>query len=54
MQVLASPGQRVEEIPGHESSDHVLRLVGAVFRMSEVGSDDVYYTRLCCTVLFRW
>jgi len=36
LEVLASPGQRVEEIPGHESSDHVLRLIGAVFRVSEV------------------
>jgi len=36
LEVLASPGQRVEEIPGHDSSDHVLRTIGAVFRISEV------------------
>jgi len=36
LEVLASPGQPASEIPGHESSDHVLRMVGAVFRLSEV------------------
>ena len=36
LEVLASPGQQASEIPGHESSDHVLRLVGAVFRLSEI------------------
>ena len=36
LEVLASPGQPASDIPGHESSDHVLRLVGAVFRLSEV------------------
>ena len=36
LEVLASPGQPASDIPGHESSDHVLRLVGAVFRLSEI------------------
>jgi hypothetical protein len=36
LEVLASPGRPAAEIPGAESSDHVLRLVGAVFRVSEV------------------
>ena len=34
--VLASPGQHAQDIPGHESSDHVLRLIGAMFSLSEV------------------
>ena len=36
LEVLASPGQPAADIPGHESSDHVLRLVGAVFRLCEI------------------
>jgi len=36
LEVLASPGQPASEIAGHESADHILRLVGAVFRLSEV------------------
>ena len=36
LEVMASPGAPASDIPGHESSDHVLRLVGAVFRLSEV------------------
>merc|ERR1719341_553642 len=36
LEVMASPGQPASDIPGHESSDHVLRMVGAVFRLSEV------------------
>ena len=36
LEVLASPGKPASDIPGHESSDHVLRMVGAVFRLSEI------------------
>ena len=36
LEVLASPGKPASDIPGHETSDHVLRLVGAVFRLSEI------------------
>jgi len=36
LEVLASPGTPASDIPGHEASDHVLRLVGAVFRLAEV------------------
>ena len=36
LEVLASPGKPASDIPGHESSDHVLRLVGAVFRLGEI------------------
>jgi len=34
--VLASPGQPAQDIPGHKSSHHVLRLIGGVLRLSEV------------------
>jgi len=64
LEVLASPGQRVEEIPGHESSDHVLRLVGAVFRVSEVerraleaGLGGLWSPEVSCSLLWllrRW
>ena len=36
LEVLASPGTPASDIPGHEDSDHVFRLVGAVFRLAEV------------------
>jgi hypothetical protein len=36
LRVLASPGQPSTDIPGHESSDPVIRLVGSVFRLAEV------------------
>ena len=36
LEVLASPGKPVSDIPGAESSDHVVRLLGDVFRLSEV------------------
>ena len=36
LEVLASPGKPASDIPGHENSDHVLWLVGVVFRLAEV------------------
>ena len=36
LEVLASPGKPVTDIPGHESSDHLIRLMGDVFRLAEV------------------
>ena len=36
LEVLASPGKPVSEIPGAESSDHVVRLLGDTFRLCEV------------------
>jgi len=36
LEVLASPGKPVSDIPGAESSDHIVRLMGDVFRLSEV------------------
>jgi len=36
LEVLASPGRPASEIPGYESSDHVVRLLGDVFRLTEV------------------
>ena len=38
LEVLASPGRPASEIPGYESSDHVIRLLGDVFRLTEVSS----------------
>ena len=36
LEVLASPGKPVTDIPGYESSDHLIRLMGDVFRLAEV------------------
>ena len=36
LEVLASPGKPVSEIPGCDGADHVVRLVGDVFRLTEV------------------
>ncbi|ESO89303.1 hypothetical protein LOTGIDRAFT_106479, partial [Lottia gigantea] len=36
LKVLASPGERVEDIPGSQSTDNVVRLISAVFRLCEV------------------
>jgi hypothetical protein len=36
LEVLASPGKPVSEIPGCDNADHVVRLVGDVFRLTEV------------------
>lgn len=36
LRVLASPSQPVCEVPGHESSDLVIRLIANVFRLAEV------------------
>ena len=36
LEVLASPGKPVSDIPGSDNSDHVVRLVGDVFRLTEV------------------
>lgn len=38
LEVLASPGKPATEIPGYESSDHVVRLMGDVFRLTEVNT----------------
>ena len=37
LRVLASPGDPSSSIPGHESTDPVVKLVAAVFRLSEIG-----------------
>ena len=37
LRVLASPGQSANEVPNHESTDPVIRLISAVFRVSEMG-----------------
>ena len=34
LRVLASPEQNASEVPGHESTDTVVRLISAVFRYS--------------------
>ena len=36
LRLLASPGQSANEIPHHESSDPVIRLISGVFRLSEM------------------
>merc|ERR1719312_181818 len=36
LEVLASPGKPVSQISGYESSDHIVRLLGDVFRLTEV------------------
>jgi len=36
LEVLSSPGKPVSDIPGYESSDHVVRLLSDVFRLTEV------------------
>lgn len=36
LEVLASPGKSACEIPGYESSDHIVRLIGDVLRLTEV------------------
>jgi len=36
LEVLASPGKPVSQISGYESADHVVRLLGDVFRLIEV------------------
>ena len=37
LRVLASPGDPSSSIPGHESTDPVVKLAAAVFRLSEIG-----------------
>lgn len=36
LRILASPGTPSNEVPGHEQSDPVIRLIGNVFRLAEV------------------
>ena len=36
LRVLASPGQSASEVPNHESTDPIIRLISAVFRLSEM------------------
>ncbi|KAG1701259.1 Exportin-4 [Nymphon striatum] len=35
LQILGSPGQKISDIPGSDSSDHVVRLISAIFRICE-------------------
>ena len=37
LRVLASPGEPSASIPGHESTDPVVKLAAAVLRLSEIG-----------------
>ena len=38
LRVLASPGEPSASIPGHESTDPVVKLAAAVLRLSEIGT----------------
>ncbi len=36
LRLLASPGQPTSDVPGHESTDLVIRLISDVFRLAEI------------------
>ncbi|KAK7874402.1 hypothetical protein R5R35_001498 [Gryllus longicercus] len=60
LKVLGSPGMQLQEIPGaDESSDHIVRLVSAVFRLCEVQNyameaklSRMLSPELCCSVMW--
>ena len=56
MEVLASPGKPVTDIPGFESSDHLIRLLGDVFRLAEVTEQCFNMTKLLniIDIVFRY
>ncbi len=48
LRVMASPGQPTMDVPGYESSDQVIRLVGNVFRLAEVEKRAVEAGKYTC------